>query len=60
MVNYAENNYLDQYKDIKLFYKEYIEESMLNPIITYDKMKNYYPIRIIDLRFQLDQKSPKN
>ena len=40
MVSYAENNYLDHYRDLKLFYKEYIGESMLNPIITYDKMKN--------------------
>ena len=32
---------------------------MLSPIITYDKMKNYYPIQIIDLRFQVDHISPK-
>ena len=49
MVNFAENNYLEQYRDIKLFYKEYVGEPMLNPIISYDKMKKYYPIQIIDL-----------
>ena len=54
-----QKNYLDQYRDIKLFYNEYIGESMLNPIITYDKMKNHYPIQIIDLRFQVDPISPK-
>ena len=59
MVNFAENNYLEQYRDLKLFYKEYVGESMLNPIITYDKMKKYYPIQIIDLRFQVDHISPK-
>ena len=32
---------------------------MLNPIISYDKMKKYYPIQIIDLRFQVDHISPK-
>ena len=32
---------------------------MLNPFITYDKMKNYYPIQILDLRFQVDHISPK-
>ena len=53
------NNYLDQYRDLKLFYKEYVGESMLFPIITYDKMKNFYPIQIIDLRFQVDHISPK-
>ena len=59
MVNFEENIYLEQYKDSKLFYKEYVGESMLYPIITYDKMKNYYPIQIIDLRFQVDHISPK-
>ena len=32
---------------------------MLNPIISYDKMKNYYLIQIIDLRFQVEHISPK-
>ena len=59
MVNNEENNYLDQYRDLKLFYKEYVGESMLSPIITYDKLKNYYPIQIIDLRFQVNHISPK-
>ena len=59
MVNYAENNYLDQYRDLKLFYKEYIGESMLNPIKTYDKMKDLYPIQITDLRLQVDHIPPK-
>ena len=58
-VNYDENNYLEQYRDLKLFYREYIGEPMLNPIITYDKMKEYYPIQIIDLRFQVDHISSK-
>ena len=59
MVNFAENNYLEQYRDLKLFYKEYVGEPMLNPIISYDKMKKYYPIQIINLRFQVDHISPK-
>ena len=59
MVNFAENNYLEQYRDLKLFYKEYVGEPILSPIITYDKMKKYYPIQIIDLRFQVDHISPK-
>ena len=59
MVNFEENNYLEQYKDLKLFYKKYVGDQLLSPIITYDKMKNYYPIQIIDLRFQVDHISPK-
>ena len=59
MVNFEENNYLEQYKYLKLFYKEYVGEPMLSPIILYDNMKNYYPIQILDLRFQVDYISPK-
>ena len=59
MVNYEENNYLEQYKDLKLFYKEYLGDPLLSPIITYDKMKDFFPIQIIDLRFQVDHISPK-
>ena len=59
IVNFEENNYLEQYKDLKLFYKEYVGDPLLSPIITYDKMKDYYPIQIIDLRFQVDHISPK-
>ena len=58
MVNFEENKYLEQYKDLKLFYKEYVGDHLLSPFISYDKMKNYYPIQIIDLRFQADHISP--
>ena len=59
MTNFDENNYLDQYRDLKLFYKEYVGDQLLSPIISYGKMKKYYPIQIIDLRFQVDHMSPK-
>ena len=59
MVSFAKNNYLEQYKDFKLFYKEYVGDQLLSPIITYDKLKNCYRFQIIDLRFQLDHVSPK-
>ena len=59
MGNFEENNYLEQYKDLKLFYKEYVGDQFSSPTITYDKMKDYYPIQIIDLRFQVDHISPK-
>ena len=59
MVKFEENNYREQYKGLKLFYKEYVGDPMLSPIISYDKMKNFYPIQIIDLRFQVDHISPK-
>ena len=59
MVDFEENNYLEQYKDLKLFYNEYVGDQLLSPTIAYDKMKTYYPIQIIDLRFQVDHIFPK-
>ena len=53
------HNYLDQSTVLRLFYKDYTGEPLLNPTITYDKRKDYYPFEIIDLRFQIDRISPK-
>ena len=57
--NFSDNRYLDQYRDLKLFYKEYNGKSLLNPLISYLDMKTFYPIQIIDLRFQIDYVTPK-
>ena len=57
--NYDENNYLDQYRDIKLFYKEYVGEPLLSPFINYTDVKSTYPLQVIDLRFQVDHINPK-
>ena len=59
LTNYDINDYLDQYQDVKLFYKEYVGEELLNPFLTYPDMKNKYPIQVIDLRFQVDHITPK-
>ena len=59
LINYPENDYIDQYKDLKLFYKEYVGEELLNPFVSYPDMKNKYPIQVIDLRFQPDHITPK-
>ena len=58
-MDYETNNYLDQYRDLKLFYREYVGEPLLSPFINYPDMKNFYPIQIIDLRFQTDHITPK-
>ena len=47
-INYEDNDYIQQYKDLKLFWKEYIGEPILNPLISYLDMKTKYPIEIID------------
>ena len=58
-VNYEQNDYIQQYQDLKLFFKEYIGEELMSPFISYPDMKTKYPIEIIDLRHQTDHISPK-
>ena len=58
LTKYDLYDYIDQYKDVKLFYKEYVGEELMNPFITYPAMKNKYPIQVIDLRFQIDHITP--
>ena len=59
ITNFSENDYLDQYRDLKNFYQEYVGEELMNPFISYIDMKNIYPIQVIDLRHQIDHISPK-
>ena len=58
LTNYGENDYNDQYRDLKLFYKQYIGEELLNPFVSFTDMKNKYPMQVIDLRFQADHITP--
>ena len=57
--NYERNDYIEQYKGLKLFFKEYIGEQLLSPFILYTDMETKYPIEIIDLRHQPDHITPK-
>ena len=59
LMNYEQNGYIEQYKDLKLFFKEYIGEQLMSPFISYPDMKTKYPIEIIDLRHQSDHITPK-
>ena len=59
LINYNENDYIDQYKDLKSFFGEYVGEQLLNPFVSYPDMKTKYPIQVIDLRFQADHITPK-
>ena len=58
-MNHIENDYKDQYRDLKLFFTEYIGEPKLNPLISYTDMKTKYSIGTKDLRHQLDDISLK-
>ena len=59
LVNYEQNDYIEQYKDLKLFFKEYFGEELMSPFISYPDMKMKNPIEIKDLRHQTDHISPK-
>ena len=59
LMNYEQIDYIEQYKDLKLYFEEYIGEQLLSPFITYPDMKTKYPIEIIDLRHQSDRITPK-
>ena len=39
-INYSEIDCIDQYRDLKLFFKEYIGETILNTLISNPDMKN--------------------
>ena len=59
LINFEEYSYLDQYRDLKFFHKEYVGEVLLQPYISYPDMKYLYPIQITDLRHQFDHLTPK-
>ena len=59
ITSYAENDYLDQYRDLKLNYKGYLGEKFINPFISYPDRKSKYRIQEIDLRHQVDHITPK-
>ena len=59
LLNYEQNDYIEQYKYLKLFFKEYISEQLMSPFISYPDMKINYPIEIIDLRHHSDHITPK-
>ena len=44
---------------MKLYFREYIGEALLNPFISYLDMETKYPIGIIELRHQPDHITPK-
>ena len=59
LINYEQNDYIEQYKDLKLFFKEYIGEQLMSHFISYPDMKTKYPIEKIDLGHQFDHISPR-
>ena len=52
------NHCLDHYRHLKLFYKVYVAEPLLNPCISYAVEKDWYRIQFLELRFQVDHINP--
>ena len=59
LINYGENDYIAQDRELLLFFKENIGEPIIKFLISYPDMKTNYPIEVIDLRHQDDQITPK-
>ena len=59
LVNYEQIEYLEQEKDLKFFFNEYIGEELMSPFLSYPDMITKYPIEIKDLSHQSDHITPK-
>ena len=59
LMNYEQNDYTEQNRDFKFFFKEYVGEQLMTPFISYPGMKTKYPIEILALRNQSDPITPK-
>ena len=58
-MNYEQNDHIEHYREVKIFFKEYIGEQLMTSFISYPDMKTKYPIEIIDLRHHSDLITPK-
>ena len=58
-MNYEEINYITQYKDLKIYFREYVGEPTSNPSVSYPDMKTKHPIEITDLGHQTGHVTPK-
>ena len=58
-VEYGSSDYVDQYRDLKLFFKENVGGELVNPFKSYPDMKKKIPFHFIDLTFQVNQVNPK-
>ena len=57
-VVYRTKNYLDQNRDLRLFYKEYVGVRSLSPLVTYPDTSKFYPIQPNDLGYRVNQRTP--
>ena len=46
---------MDQYRDLKIFSKEYVGEELRKAFVRYTDIKNKYSIQVSDLRHQVHQ-----
>ena len=46
LMNFEQNYYIEQYKDLKLFFKEHIGEQLMSSFISYPDMKTKYLLKL--------------
>ena len=59
LVNYQQNDFIEQYKDLKLYFRNNVGEELMTRFIFYPDMKTKYSIKVIDLRHQHVPITPK-
>ena len=52
-IDYASNDSLDQHRDLKLFYKKFVGEELLNLFMSYTDMKKNILFKPLILDFKL-------
>ena len=59
LYQFSNNEYLDQYRNLKIVYEEFAKEPPLKTFITYTVNKKFFSIHVFDLRFLVDLLNPK-
>ena len=54
VVNCAEKDCLDQYRDLTMFFREYKGQELSSPLINYTEKKIFYPFQVFDLTIQVN------
>ena len=49
---------LHQYRELKVFYRQYVDEKILSPSQFYPDLQVFYPIQVLDLSLQGGEINP--
>ena len=59
LITYEQIDYIEQYKNLILYFIDYVGEPILGPFISYSDKETTHPIEVEDLRHQFDHLTPK-